>query len=252
MSGRFLAVLVFCAVALISQLGLNSFRVLFPAFVLVIGIGLTSPNPTFRSDSGYMNRKIDKSGIADERGYYYQYTGLLKAGRYLELPRYIWKDRGMRACLEQKKLVKSDIIGMLGFYAGPQVHILDANALADPFLARLPAIYDPKWRTGHFRRHIPKGYAATLRSGKNVIKDKNLALLYDQLSVITQDRLFSWNRFRVILSVNLGKYNHLIDFNAYRYPEMSDLDLVDLESLGEKNNSERGGLLISFINSKKN
>ena len=190
MSGRFLAVLVFCAVALISQLGLNSFRVLFPAFVLVIGIGLTSPNPTFRSDSGYMNRKIDKSGIADERGYYYQYTGLLKAGRYLELPRYIWKDRGMRACLEQKKLVKSDVIGMLGFYAGPQVHILDANALADPFLARLPAIYDPKWRTGHFRRHIPRGYAATLRSGKNVIKDKNLAMLYDQLSVITQGRLF--------------------------------------------------------------
>ncbi len=43
MSGRFFAVLLFCAAALISQLELNSFRVLFPAFVLITKNGKDFP-----------------------------------------------------------------------------------------------------------------------------------------------------------------------------------------------------------------
>jgi arabinofuranosyltransferase len=238
MSGRFFAVLLFCAVALISQLELNSLRVLFPAFLLITVIGLTSPYPTLYSDSGYTNRKIDKNGIADERGYYYQYTGLLKASRHTELPRHIWKDQGIRARETKKKLVKSSTIGMLGFYAGPTVHILDENALADPLLARLPAVKDPKWRIGHFARHIPEGYDATLRSGRNVIKDRKLAMFYNKLSIITQSRLFSWSRILTIFSANLGRYNHLIDFKAYRYPTMIHRNLADLEFSEKKASTE--------------
>lgn len=237
MSGRFFAVLLFCAVVLISQLELNSFRVLFPAFLLIIVIGLTSPYPPLRSDSGYSNRKIDKNGIADERGYYYQYTGLLKADKHEELPHHKWKDQGIRARETKKKLVKSSTIGMLGFYAGPTVHILDENALADPLLARLPAVKDPKWRIGHFTRHIPEGYGATLLSGRNVIKDKKLALFYNKLSIITRGKLFNWSRILTIFSTNLGRYNHLIDFKAYRYPTMLQRDLADLEFLDYKTNS---------------
>jgi arabinofuranosyltransferase len=239
MGGRFFAPLLFCAVAMISQLELNSFRVLFPAYLLIIAIGLTSPYPTVLCDSGYSNRKIDKNGIADERGYYYQNTGLLKTGRYTELPRHIWKDQGIRARETKKKLVMSNTIGMLGFYAGPTVHILDEFALADPLLARLPAVKDPNWRIGHFARHIPEGYVATLRSGRNVIKDRKLALFYNKISIITRDKLFSWSRILTIFSTNLGRYNHLIDFKAYRYPTMIHRNLEDLE-FSEKKAASKG------------
>ena len=40
-------------------------------------------------------------------------------------------------------------IGMSGFYAGPEVHIIDMVALAEPLLARLPAKEDPHTGAGH-------------------------------------------------------------------------------------------------------
>jgi hypothetical protein len=45
-------------------------------------------------------------------------------------------------------------IGLTWYVAGPSVHIVDLYALADPLLARLPALKNS--RIGHFQRDILK------------------------------------------------------------------------------------------------
>ena len=43
-----------------------------------------------------------------------------------------------------RQVVVRTTIGLTGFYAGPEVHIIDELALSDPLLARLPAaMQDP-------------------------------------------------------------------------------------------------------------
>ena len=49
-------------------------------------------------------------------------------------------------------------IGLSGFYAGPEVHIVDAIGLSDPLLARLPARFDPE-------AGVPAISAASCRRG---------------------------------------------------------------------------------------
>jgi hypothetical protein len=68
-----------------------------------------------------------------------------------------------------------------------------------------------------------------LNSGKNVIRDKNLATYYDKLSLITRGRLFDINRLIEIWNMNTGKYNKLIDFDTYRYPGRVNVRLDQLE-----------------------
>jgi hypothetical protein len=46
------------------------------------------------------------------------------------------------------------LMGQSGLELGPYVHLLDECALADPLLARLPAVFNDTWRVGHYRRMI--------------------------------------------------------------------------------------------------
>ena len=93
------------------------------------------------------------------------------------------------------------MIGMTGYYAGPDVHIVDFFALADPLLARRPA--DPNSRIGHFRRRIPDGYMQSIRQRRNGIENPQLARYYDDLVLITQGPLWTWERWRAIIRLNL-------------------------------------------------
>jgi arabinofuranosyltransferase len=74
--------------------------------------------------------------------------------------------------------------------------------LCDPLLARLPA--QPGWRIGHFERSLPDGYLETVQTGRDVISDPNVARQYEQLKLITQGSIWSWVRWRAILTMNLG------------------------------------------------
>ena len=102
-------------------------------------------------------------------------------------------------------------IGYLGFYAGPQVHLIDYFALSDTLLARLPLQQGIKWDIGHIRRAIPDGYLETLETGTNQIADPNLATYYEKLSTVTRGKLWSWDRIQTILDLNIGKYDTLLD-----------------------------------------
>ena len=102
--------------------------------------------------------------------------------------------------------------------------------LADPLLARLPAIRRLNWRIGHFSRLIPEGYEATLASGQNQLTDQALARYYDQLSLITRGDLWDANRLREIWHMNLGQNDYLIDYEAYRYPGMVHTPLTAVQT----------------------
>ena len=107
------------------------------------------------------------------------------------------------------KLLES--MGIAGYLAGPDVYILDVYALSDPLLARLQMEDLENWRIGHFRRNIPKGYISTLKTGKNQIEDPNLGQYYEKLKIITSAPLFSKERMKTILEMNIGKYDYLLD-----------------------------------------
>jgi len=221
MSGRYLTAPMFLAVFLLSSY-FQRMHATFAklgwllVFILIILASLSSPYSPLISDESYNNQVKDAHGIADERGYYYQATCLLKAISGVEMPNHNWAAEGKAARNQGISVVVVRAIGFYGFYAGPKVYVVDQLALADPLLARLPARENPGWRIGHFDRMIPRGYLETLVKGQNLIKDRNLAAYYEKLRIITQGNLFDLNRLILIFELNLGKYDYLVDYEYYR------------------------------------
>jgi arabinofuranosyltransferase len=99
-------------------------------------------------------------------------------------------------------------VGFVGFFGGPQIHILDGLALGDPLLARLPIVRP--WWPGHYIRREPEGYQETLASGSMALKDPQLATYYAVLREITRGNLFSWRRISAAIDMNLGRFDYLV------------------------------------------
>jgi arabinofuranosyltransferase len=109
-------------------------------------------------------------------------------------------------------------MGAAGIDFGPYIHLLDECALADPLLARLPAVFNPEWRTGHYRRLIPAGYNESLESSMNQLQDPQLHEYYEHLRLITRsDALFARERLRTVVAMNTGKYDRLLNRHYYRH-----------------------------------
>lgn len=224
-SGRFLTVPLLCAVTLIAQFAWThcARRVRVGAALLILLLGLLSPHPTVLAHYGDYEGApwdvfVDRRGIADERMWYYPEMALFHAGQVSTSPNHLWRRDGERLRTIGSSVIVIDSIGMRGYYAGPNVHLVDKWALADPLLARLPAFRQVRWRIGHFDRVIPPGYVETLRSGQNQIRDRNLSLYYEKLRLVTRGALFDWERLREVWRLNTGQYEHLIDRDRYRYP----------------------------------
>lgn len=108
---------------------------------------------------------------------------------------------------------KGEAIGYAGFAAGPGCHFIDRLGLGDPLLARLPAFRPPsinQWKSGHFHRRIPHGYVKSVASGENMVDEVGVKRYYDHVRMITREPLFSWDRIKVIINMNLGRYRHLV------------------------------------------
>lgn len=226
MAGRFFSVPFFAAITLLVSLPLSP-RTFLTLAAAAIGIGLIAPRPTMFSNGDYflgMSLKdvVDHRGIADERGFIYQSNGLLPVlNRNRTSPIPPWAGLGLAAKQSGMGFAIFENIGIYGFYAGPTVHILDSMALGDPLLSKLP-IPDPaseNWRVGHYRRDVPEGYAETLQSGANLIKDPKIAKLYKVIKLITQDPIWSWRRIKTIFLINTGHYNYLMGAPAVSHPE---------------------------------
>lgn len=216
MSGRFFTMPLFASVALFVSHPIDLKENYNLAWLFIILIGFSQPTSPWRSPRDYgVNQEfrdfIDENGISDERAVYYPRMGYLRTERSKSFPGSRFS--GPKWVYHGYEKVKVEFVGPLGVFgyqAGPNVHVIDKNALSDPLLARLP-IQDPnQWRIGHFRRAIPDGYLETLSIGNNVIKNKNLALYYDKIHLIVRGNLFSWDRIFEIWRLNMGKNDYLL------------------------------------------
>ena len=246
MGGRFLSAPFLCSVIVISKINFKSFRfsrVQIAIFFIVIILGLLSPKPTIFSTANYgFSPKIFKAfrfgpyivnmyhGITDQRMWYYEFTGLLNNVSERKIYKYLGIQDAQKLRESSKRVVVKDVIGMIGFYSGSKIHIVDSRALSDPLLSKLPSTEywkqghkpkpgEKKWLIGHFTRKIPLGYIETITTGENQLQDMNLREYYDKLSFVTRGDLFDFNRLIEMWNLNTGKYDyHLEAYNNTTLP----------------------------------
>ena len=124
----------------------------------------------------------------------------------------------LRPCREA--LVTQGAIGIYGYFAGPEVIVIDHYALSDALLAQLPWRPAPQ-RTfaldglpiGHFQRALPDGYVESRLTGEGDRIDPALRSYYRRLRLITTGPLLSWPRLHAIADLNLGAMDD--DLDAY-------------------------------------
>lgn len=209
MSGRFFAAPLAVAAAVLSRWRPTASPVLASLpFAAVAIVGLIAPRSPVYSGADYAVRHRDHASdaarITDERAFYYNETGLLRARRGAPMPDHPSARDGRQARAGGPAVVVRGGVGMFGYYAGPQVHIVEPWAVTDPLLARLPIPAGAFWRIGHFRRDIPVGYEETLRAGVNRIADPGIARRYDDIEVVTRGPLITRRRILAIWRLNTG------------------------------------------------
>lgn len=218
MAGRFLTgSFVFAAAIIVSQIRLPLRYALVLSGMILLATFL-NPRSSLTTTANFA---VDEKafapnhfykymlGIADERAFLYRATGILRWKRGILWPDFGWSRIGERIRNSGKKTVIVHGAGIVPYHAGPGVYTLDEGALGDPLLARLPAA-PGELRPGHYFRKIPAGYFETVASGLNQIQDHGIAEFYNHLNIITSGDLWSADRFKEIVAMNLGRYNHLL------------------------------------------
>jgi arabinofuranosyltransferase len=209
MRGRFLTPACFAAVALLALHRWPRLHRWWPVPIAVAAVVLAAaPTTVFREPPlAPRSTAITHTGITDERRFYFQDTGLMRPNPrpLTELP-WLYQARTLPALASGT--IVWNAIGIVGYYLGPQVHVIDGFALSDPLLARLPTL--ARWRVGHYLRPLPDGYEDTVRSGRNVIADAKLARYYDRLAVVTRGPIWTWERWKTIWGFQRGAYDDLL------------------------------------------
>jgi arabinofuranosyltransferase len=211
MASRFYTAPLFVSVALIVRYWKPRLPLAIAVLSAVVLAGFSIPEPTLRTAYAGFGHPwpVDAAGIADERAFYFQGTALLRYRRDIAWPDFLFAQDGRNMRAKGDKVVVFPNVGMAGFEAGPNVHIIDSLALGDALIARLPIVPGP-WRVGHYQREVPGGYDETVRTGVNTINDMNLREYYGHLKPIISGPLFSATRFKEIVFMNLGMYEHLL------------------------------------------
>lgn len=253
MSGRFLTAPLLLAAIVLARLPMAALqRLWLMAFTLLVLVGVGSPSAPIFSAANYPGTIPVPRMVIDERGFYYRYTGLLRLSEANRFPNLFYRSRGRHA-QDLTTLSVFSAVGAYGLDAGPGTYVLDAMALSDALLARMPSFYNPNWRPGHFRRVVPDGYYATLESGTNQIEDPELAAYYDRIKLVIRGDLLDPQRLVAIWQLNTGQLNHLIDRERYRYPQMVRRELADIAPIyieatsdARRRISAKGGLEVAL------
>jgi len=209
MSGRLLTAPLLVSVWVWTQ-ALGRFkRLQIPAAALVLVLGFMARPPVFRKEMYLTESDIfEMPQVANERAFYYRFTGLLRPSADVEKLSFVVEGRKVRR--RGEKVLISGPIGLQGFIVGPEVHVVDTFGLVDPLLSRLPMKKASYFRIGHVQREFPRGYEETLKTGRNSIENKKLRAYYARLSMIVRGPLFTAARFRTILRMNVGTFDHLL------------------------------------------
>lgn len=178
-------------------------------------------------------RQILKTGIADERGFYFSKTGLINVGRqFFDIPHHPNNSRTIE--------VTCGGLGFSGLRGGPDLHLIDICGLTDPLLSRIPAKHDNQWRIGHFSRQIPENYEASVEKNRNLLTDEPTRTLYESLRQVTQEPLNTTKRLKAILEVNLTPLPS--GLNRYRteaVPQNSTVPAILAKELQSKSGKDK-------------
>lgn len=230
MEGRFLTLPLCVSLVVLLRLPRRSLPpLLLPAsgaLGLAACIGLT-PEPPFGTgrDFGKDRGSIKgRHGIADERRYYFQATGLRRLGAHgAEPTRKGIMRRARKTKRKAEKVMRKrhrdgkgsqvdprpavvvvwGASGIRGYYAGPHVHVVDRYGLSDPLLSRMPACDPSRWRIGHFIRCIPDGYERSISEDQNLLTDPALARYYDLVREVSRAPFWSRKRVHGVWKLNV-------------------------------------------------
>ncbi len=205
MSGRFLTPPFLVAVLILARRAAPSRgSPVLAAAVLIVALGCaTGLRETLSVSDADPTSFIGPQGIADERRVYSGETRLVTALHSWSAP----VPASVRSGLKLRRLRMSPLvyaaIGYIGYGAGPDIVIIDRLGLTDPLLSRLPSMHP--WRIGHFPRDIPEGYVETATTGEVRLADPALATYYRELALVTRGPIWSAERWRAILQLNLRR-----------------------------------------------
>lgn len=222
MSGRFFAAPFLGAVCCLCAVPLPLLRAGVPVFATAacVTAGLWfAPLPLLTDDEYGSDFELLQHGhgVMDERGYYYEGGGLLTSGLEHGHVTHVFAEEGRALAKGGEAVVTFGAIGMRGYYGGPQLYIVDVNALTDPLLARLPAIRQEEWRIGHFTRALPEGYIESIAAQEMKLVDPSLADAYVAYQSVVRGPLFTAVRWRAIPSYAwLGPEAYGVDVEKYR------------------------------------
>ena len=215
MAGRFFSVAFLVAFLVVLDLVHTRAAAAAVAAIAVV-FALVSPvSPLKLETSWYKQQPMERSCL-DTNWYVHQEgAALVNHGAGYTLPVHQWYLAGKEYRKHPSTLhvggVFGQAIGYFGQAAGPRKHIVDNLGLADAFLARLPACNTASpqhWKSGHFYRLIPDGYVASIKYGRNMVRDPSLRKYYAKISSVTRGPVWSWQRLVDIFQLNTGGYDH--------------------------------------------
>jgi arabinofuranosyltransferase len=216
MAGRFIATPFLLAVVVLSRVMPMDASRAWVTTAILGAVGLSSAQIPLLSDSRFDASATKPSGLVDERAIYFRSHSLMLAERgSFTAPEW---PRVERLPARMAVMDTCGLMGGAGLERGPLVHLLDECALADPLLARLPAVFNHDWRAGHFRRMIPEGYRESLETRQNAIARPALRAYYADLQLVTRGRsLLASDRLAAIWRLNMGTAGAGLDRAYYRH-----------------------------------
>ena len=201
-----------------------------------------APLPTIRPSS----ELIDDHGICDERSYYSPYSGFLQRLLHPNQPLSKWSSIAEDLHQRQLKSALMDNMGFIGWETEAALHLVDLLGLTDPLLARLPALYQPNWRVGHYLHVVPEGYLESILDPRPGVLDSALNTYLGHLRTLTRGPLWSRKRWQTIWNFNLDRYDDLIDREHYRLPIVHRFTLAQVQGMDSLDLNHFKGVEISL------
>lgn len=207
MAGRFLAAPFVVSVMTLTRVRLSA-RPMVAAVVVLVSAACLGQNlsvlfsPRFGQDQWAY---LGETGVSDERIFYYKHTGLMRQPRGDHPNSHPWMHDGLALRKSGATPVTRNAAGFYGYFAGPEITIVDLFGLCDPLLARLPATIKSDWRAGHLEREAPPEYLATVATDHGMVGDSDVARLENRLRLVARGPLFSGKRWKAIWELNTGR-----------------------------------------------